>query len=363
MEVTLEADALKRALTAIKPAVGKNMPVLRGVRIDAGADGIRLVATDLDRTAVATMPAQVHTDGQVVINHAILTDAAAGAKGRTVKLTVETEGDQEKVVFAHRITRRMNTMPLEEFPRSTIDDDAYGFDTVIVDPVDLKRMAVAASNDDHRPVLTHLLFSPDGIAATDSYRLYVLGQGRTIGTYLVPKKVCERAAVEAKGEGLAVSFTDPRQGHPQVRMRAANGVDWFGRVFDGDFPNYKGLVPSSSASTATVEVGEFRQIVTEVGAITKGTLSPVRFQFLDGQFNVAATVEDVGDAEGQCHTAELTGNCEGLAVAFNPDFLLPITDWASEKIRLEFVDHLKPVVIRPTHRDDFLAVLMPVRVQ
>jgi DNA polymerase-3 subunit beta len=88
--------------------------------------------------------------------------------------------------------------------------------------------------------------------------------------------------------------------------------------------------------------------------------SPVRLTMSQGLLELRAVTLDVGEASEQLD-AEYDG--DELTVAFNPEYLvdgLEVTP--GEQVSLETVDSLKPALIRPIGSEDFLYLLMPVRV-
>ena len=88
--------------------------------------------------------------------------------------------------------------------------------------------------------------------------------------------------------------------------------------------------------------------------------TPVRVEMRSDGLELIAITQDVGEAHEQLD-AEYDG--QELTVAFNPQYLLDgVEVCGGEKITLETVDALKPAVLRSSGDDEFLYLLMPVRV-
>ena len=52
-----------------------------------------------------------------------------------------------------------------------------------------------------------------------------------------------------------------------------------------------------------------------------------------------------------------------MTVAFNPNYLIDgVEAIAGDEVTLDTLDALKPATLRPTEGDDYLYLLMPVRV-
>jgi DNA polymerase-3 subunit beta len=88
--------------------------------------------------------------------------------------------------------------------------------------------------------------------------------------------------------------------------------------------------------------------------------TPVRLHLGGETLRLVAITQDVGNA-----SEEIDATYEGIemTVAFNPDYLAAGVDAVdAEEITLSTLDPMKPAVVRPVGRDDYLYLLMPVRV-
>jgi DNA polymerase-3 subunit beta len=98
-----------------------------------------------------------------------------------------------------------------------------------------------------------------------------------------------------------------------------------------------------------------------VKLLARESTTPVRLAMSADGLELVAVTQDVGEAHEQ-----LDAKYEGseLTVAFNPDFLLQgVEVTLGDEVTIETVDALKPAVVRGTDSEDFLYLLMPVRVQ
>jgi len=140
---------------------------------------------------------------------------------------------------------------------------------------------------------------------------------------------------------------------------STGGVLLSTRLIEGDFPNYRGLIPKSQPNKATIDRDVLLDALRRVRLMAQEA-TPVRVIMRDGGLELVAITQDVGQAHEDVD-AEYTG--VELTVAFNPQYLLDGAEvCGGERITLETVDALKPAVLRAAGSDEFLYLLMPVRV-
>jgi len=131
------------------------------------------------------------------------------------------------------------------------------------------------------------------------------------------------------------------------------------RLIEGEFPNYRQLIPASHPNTLTVAREPLLEAIRRVKILAKDA-TPVRLQMGGDTLRLTAITQDVGNA-----SEELDAGYEGadLTVAFNPEYLASgVEACTADEITLSTLDSLKPAVVRGVGSDDYLYLLMPVRV-
>jgi DNA polymerase-3 subunit beta len=131
------------------------------------------------------------------------------------------------------------------------------------------------------------------------------------------------------------------------------------RLIEGEFPNYRQLIPQSHPNALTVEREALLEAIRRVKILAKDA-TPVRLQMGGDILRLTAVTQDVGNAAEELD-ASYTGS--ELTVAFNPDYLASGVEACSgESVTLSTLDALKPAVVRGVDAPDYLYLLMPVRV-
>jgi DNA polymerase-3 subunit beta len=226
----------------------------------------------------------------------------------------------------------------------------------------VRQVAKAVSRDETRPILTGVLLSIDGdsmkMVATDSYRLAVrevalpkAAEG-SIEVVVPGKAIDEVPKLASAAEAVSVGVSEN-----QVVFSFGETV-YVSRRIEGNFPNYKQLIPKERETVVTVDRGELADAVKRVSLMAQHN-APLRIKVTESTLTLSAQTQDVGEA-----TEDLMVQTEGkdVEIAFNHTFLTDGVGAAtSEQVRLEIVSPLKPGVLRPAGDEDFTYLLMPVR--
>lgn len=364
MKFRCERDDLVEALSTAARAVsgrGGMLPVLSGVRAELVGDTLTLTGSDLDLTITVGASVSGQADGITVFRDAkLLADIIRRLESGAVTVDVD---DEQARITAGRSDFSLRVAPADEYPKLTVPEG----DPVQVPGAELARalhqVCPAASTDDNRPIITGVLLSAEDeglrLVATDSYRLAVrdLAGVTALGDraqVLVPSralKEVERASAGA--ETITVRFGERDAAFEVGTTRITT------RLIEGEFPNYRGLIPASYPNRLRVGRAALLEAVGRVRQLARDA-APVRLVLKPDGLELLAVTQDVGQAH-----EELDAKYEGseLTVAFNPEYLVQGIDVTpGDEIVLETIDALKPAVLRSTEASDFLYLLMPVRV-
>lgn len=353
------ADALTTAGRAATSRTG-TLPVLSGVRLDVDDETLTVTGTDLELTIRLSVP--VHSDraGSAVVPARLVGDIVKALPAGAVEVSLN---DDEMSISAGRSQFSVRPLSLSDYP-AQVDTD--------VEPVTLQSSAVAdalrqvvraASTDDARAVLTGVLIAAedDGLkmVATDSYRLAVrdlpqssmLAAGQKV---LVPgRALAELQRILSGDAELSV-----RLGAREAVFEAG-GTRLTTRLIEGEYPNYRNLLPSSYPNLLTVGREALLEALRRVKILAQDS-TPVRLTLGGDTVQLTAITQDVGNAH-----EEIDAKYDGaeMTVAFNPDYLAAGIDAVEgDEVTLATMDPMKPAVLRGVGHDEYLYLLMPVRV-
>jgi DNA polymerase-3 subunit beta len=168
-------------------------------------------------------------------------------------------------------------------------------------------------------------------------------------------------AIQGKSQTIGVSvqnnFASFRISSDAEGGSAAGDSVVGSRFIEGEFPNYKQLIPQGYPNALTVNKDQLLEVTKRVGLLAQNNL-PVKLR-LGNELEVSAHTPDIG--EGQ-EVLDANYDGEELVIAFNPQFLHDGTSaMQSDNVVLEVADGLKPAILRGEGDQDFTYLLMPVR--
>jgi DNA polymerase-3 subunit beta len=358
-----QRDALVEAIgTALRAVTSRSvaLPVLSGLLVRTTDGAIELVGSDLELTVETTVAVEVLGEGAAVLPK-LTGDIVRSLSGEVVTIDVR-EG--EATITADRSEFRVPVLPVDDYPRlPTLDQEGVVVGGSVLAEA-LRQVVPAASRDDARPILTGVLFEsdPNGLrlVATDSYRLavrdlpgeHVLEEGKRV---LVPARALSELLRVLGTQDVTVVLAEREAQFSAGATRVTT------RLIEGEFPNYRQLLPSEYPNRLTLSKDRFIEAVRRVRLVAQGRdNTPVKLAMNADGIELTASAQDVGRAyealEAKYEGSEIT-------VAFNPEFLVDgLSAAEGSEVLLDTLDGLKPATIRAAEQDNFLYLLMPVRI-
>ena len=369
MQVTFERAKLLTELQMVSRATAVRSAIqsLSGVLLSTTDGTVALAATDTEIGLRSQLDAAVEREGSVLVPGRLLVEILRALDGESVSF--KSLGDRGEVeLTSDRARFAIRSLPIEDFPRLP-DPPGAG---VVRLPAQtfartIERVARAASRDETRPVLTGILVSVSGdtlrMVATDSYRLSVKETALEAEVSEpfeanVPARAMQelsRIIADRSPQELSVVATDN-----QI-VFALDDVIVSSRMIDGQFPNYRQLLPETYEHEVALGKGEFGSIVRRVSLMAQRN-APLRLTFENGSVTVSAQTPDVGEAS---ESLPVKFEGEQLEIGFNPQFLQDgLEGVEGDDLRLRLISALRPGLIESASGEDdgkFLYLIMPVR--
>ena len=359
MKIRLEQSQFAETVSWVLRAVHTRttLPALGGILFHASGNTLTLTGTDQDLTGQLQIEVAVDEPGSLLLPGRLLGDIAKSLTGGAVR--IETEGTQA-TISSGSANFTLRTLPLEDFPGFDAASGPSGTVAFADFAAAVHQVARAASGDEVRPVLTGILVEVEGeeatLVATDSYRLAVrklaLAGVADAMRKVIPARSFNEAARMATEGAITITLGETKAGFSTGTRTLTS------RLIDGEFPNWRNLIPTELPSKLTVQRDLFVEAIKRVGLLAHAG-APVKLHLSEGGATLSAGSQDLGDA-----TEALEAKYEGeeMTVAFNPAYL---TDGVSAISGSEAVllvrDGLKPAVLRAPDDDTFTYLVMPVR--
>ncbi len=335
---------------------------LSGVQVEAG-DGVELRATDMEVALRVPLEARVERAGTVVLPARLLLDVVRQLPAGEVSLELRaSENDVELIAGSSRF--HLRTLRAEDFPPLP----ERGGDQVVTVPAGafvetIARVSRSASRDETRPILTGILVSAARdelrMVATDSYRLSVketrleapLEDGFEAN---VPARALEELArlVPQGDESIRIGVRTNQVVFEVGRLTLSS------RLIDGQFPNYRQLLPETYEHELTLDRAELLEVVRRISLMAQKN-APLRLSFTEGEVRISAQTPDVGEAS---EPMPVPFGGEPFEIGFNPEFLVGgLESAASDDVRLKLISPLRPGLLEAADASGFLYLIMPIR--
>jgi DNA polymerase-3 subunit beta len=362
LRITVSKDDFAAKLGVVARGVSTRTAVLvlGGIQLRAEADKLHLAATDMEVSLRTSLDAQVSDEGAVVVPGRLLLDIARSLPDSDV--TIEHRPDEAVVVVtAGTATYRLHTYSAEDFPRLP-DVEAVALHGVEREALveTIARVGRSASRDESRPVLTGILvrFEPGKVvmAATDSYRLAVKetpveGTLPELEAIIPARALLELARIAGAAAEIQLGV------HENHVVFGADGTWLTTRRIDGQFPNYRQLLPEQFEHELPMPREELLEVVRRVSLMAQRN-SPLRLRFAEGELTVSAITQDVGEAR---ESLPAPFAAETLEIGFNAEFLRDgLESVESETIKFKLISPLRPAVLEGD-TDDYVYLIMPIR--
>lgn len=369
MNLYIDRDALSRGLARVQTIIerrGTN-PMLAHVLLDARADTLLMTATDLEVAFVGEISANVEARGQVAVDAANLFQIVRALPEATVHLKLSAGNRLE--IQCGRAAFKLPGHSAVDFPALPAFD---GRGIVSLREGDLRRIveqtSFAVATDDVRYGINGAFLEErvDGDAtllrmvATDGHRLAlaecpISGACSITPRMLVPRKALAvlRKLLEGDDAEIMLSFGDGA-----LHISRPGQTFWF-RMLDGEFPNYRGFLPTQHKHEITMQREALLAAVRRVAILVNDRSRAVKFAFLESELEIQLLNTDRGEVT-ESVGVELNG--EPITVGFNVRYLLDILGVMSgDLVRLSLAHLLAPCLLTDPAREDAMFVLMPMR--
>ena len=373
MKVACLQENLARGLQLVGRGVSTRttLPILSNVLLRTEGGRLKLTATNLEVGINCWVPAKVEDEGSITVPARLFTDFVNSLPPGQIELSLNVR-TKSVHIKSGPFEANLKGLDAEEFP--IIPGVPEKPTTKIAQSV-LRRMirevAFVAATDDSRPVLTGVLTTFEGgealMVAADPYRLSVrraqllFPVTEKVEIIVPAKSLLEVERILEDVDDAVEIFVTPNRSQVIFHTEAADLVS---RVIEGQFPNYKQVIPAASQTTVIVQRDELLKATRLASYFARDAANIVRFQVdpaSEAPLVVSATAAEVGDNTGRI---EATVQGQPTTIAFNSRFLQDaLASLSAPEIKLELSGPLAPGVVRVLGEEDaYLHVVMPLRI-
>ncbi len=364
MKFTCVSKNLSEAVQGVSRAVSASsaVPVLQGLLLRAEGFKLELTGYDLEIAITTAVEANVTEPGEIVMPAKLLGDMLRNLSSEEV--SIETDENLAIHIKGGVTEYDLVGMNAADFPELPAPGADLAFE---IDAAELAAMIgqtlYAVSTDDKKPAHTGELFSivPGEltIVALDGFRLAITHHPVITERELnvvVPAKTCAEVArlMGDCGEAIRVDA------NKRYIVFAGGQYVVISRLIEGDFLNYRNVVPEGFQTRVAVEVPVLEKAIESCSVIiTERLKNPLRVTF-SGEGGISISCQTpLGRSNGQV-AAEVEG--EEVEIGFNFRYLLDaLRNSGCDRVILEVSGALSPVKMLPAEGDDFMFLVLPVR--
>lgn len=362
MKLTVTQENLSRALNTVSRIASSrgSLPILSNVLLKTVNNQLLVEATNLDVAISETIGAKIKTEGSITVPARLMQDYVSSLPASTLKLEVK---DSKLNISTEHHNSTVNGTPSDDFPEMPVIDKGDRIEIAGNEfKLALQQVLFAASSDEARPVLTGLyLHSNEGklyAVATDSYRLAeksITKIDKDV-SLLIPASSLQDVLRVMRDDNTQVSIQYDEQ---QARF-SVGSVELITRLIEGNYPDYRRLLPKSSETTASLKLSDLQEI-TKVSSLFAREAAGGVTVTIDEE-NQDVSIRSIASQVGE-NTATADAKVEGEAViTMNSRYILDaLSAFDGESVQLNVNGKLDPCLLTDPDNDDYLHVVMPVK--
>ncbi len=368
MKFTCTQENLNKGLGIVSHIANRNitLPILNNVAIKAEGGFISLSTTNLEIGITATVRGKIDKPGRFTVQARLMADYVNLLTKDNVE--VELNGDVLNLNCGNHKTS-IKGVSSEDFPTiPEMDSEA----TVTLKTAELKRalaqVIFAVSVDETRPEISGVLFNFNGkvltIVGTDSYRLAekkltVTSDLTAAKSLIIPLRTLQEVYRILSDDGSAE--INILLNSNQILFKIAGEVELTSRLVEGQYPDYRQIIPGDCRTKAKVKTGELTRVIKSASLFCKPGINDVKLKFdlTKGELVVSSLNSAVGE---NVATVEVEGSGDNNEAVFNYRYLLDgLNNLDSPEVSVELVSDSAPGILRPVKDGDYLYIIMPIR--
>jgi DNA polymerase III subunit beta len=375
MKISCTQENLNQGLTVVGHIASKNanLPILSNILIRVEDKLLTLSSTNLEIGATIQIRSKVEQEGEFSVDARLLSDYISFLPKERVD--IELDEDTLKLICDKQKTK-IKGQSSAEFPLIPKIEKNNPY---IISSKDLKQaiseVVFAVSNSEARPEISgvYVGFGADGIvlAATDSYRLaekkikLIDGKNEQEKQIIVPVKTLQEVSrilgvfkedVSLDNvENIEIYISDN-----QI-MFSYNNVDLISRLIEGQYPDYKQIIPESSKTKLKLNTKELIKAIKSSSLFTKSGINDVKLEFKNETKEVILTSSSSQTGEN-ISKVDVEINGDDVDMILNYRYLLDgLQNISTENVILETNDSSSPCVVKPDGNKNYIYIVMPIK--
>ena len=362
MKLQVTQENLAKALGTVARVANTRgtLPILANVLLKTVDNRLSISATNLDIAITHYIGSKIDKNGAITVPARLMQDFVSSLPDSVLKLELT---DHKLSIVTDKYQSVINGIMADDFPAMPAITGGIKWKVPAREfKKTLSQVVIAASSDDTRPVLTgiyfHLRAGEIVAVATDSYRLAEnrLGKNKQTVNFLVPASAVSDTLRIISDSDKEVTITHDDQ---QVSFETGD-VTLVARLIEGNYPDYRKLIPTKFATTAKMKRADFANI-TKVSSLfareSAGSIT-IKADKDEKQVSINAIASQLGENTATA-AALVTGSGE---VTLNSRYLIEALGvLTGDEVEFCFNGKLEPCILRSSSEPGYTHLIMPLR--
>jgi len=365
MKLKVTQENLNKALAVVsRVAVSRTptLPILANILIKAEKNLITVASTNLEIATTVRVAGKVTEPGSITVPARLISEFVANLPDETIDMELN---NQSLIIKSKQYKSTINGIAADEFPSlPTISKQTHLTVPALQLKNALSQTVFAASSDEARQVLTGVLMTViDGelyLVATDSYRLAekkITKNNQEIRVLIPSSAMNDLARIIHDGVGDVDIYVDESQ-----VLFVCGDIELISRLIDGNFPDYKQLIPSKGEVTITINKEDFINITKVSSLFARESAGSITLDVSEEkqEVSIRSIASQVGDNTSKA-TAKVKGEGE---ITLNSRYLLDaLNAFKASSITMYFTGKTSPCVLMSADakQQDYQHIVMPLR--
>ncbi len=365
MELIVTQEKLNKALAAVSriASTKTQLPILSNILLRTDGNRLLVAGTNLEIAITQYIGAKIIKPGSITIPARLMSDFISSLPKESVELKVVNDNLHIK---SGSYTSIINGFIADEFPElPTINEKSSIQYTINVEDFkqSVSQTIITSGSDTSRPVLTGVYWhSYEGqlyLAATDGYRLSErkLMETKSEVSAIIPNQTLQEVLrnISDDAEQIDILFDET-----QVRFRI-NELEIISRLIDGNFPDYRQLLPKTTETTIIINKPDFIRITKIAGLFARESGGSVTLT-ADKEKNILS-IHSIASQMGE-NTSETTANVSADGqITLNSRYLseaLSVID--NDEVEFSFSGKIAPCLLKSTKENtNYYHIIMPLK--
>lgn len=371
MEFIIKKEDLFNGIKIVERATAMKglQPVLANILIETvDKSSLKLTATDLDMTVIATVQAQIKEEGKITLPSKKLSDIVSRLSDNLIEFKLTSENIVN--ITCKNTKFDIVGISASEFPQiieqiSLSDENAINIDLKPFTKA-IKQAGFAAAGYESNNLLSGVVCDISEnileMASTDGNRLArirekIENKGKT-GQFIIPSKTLQEfikmsAFIEEDSVKILTDKT-------KLIIKSENTMI-ISRLMEGQYPKYNQLIPQESPKEAKVNISQLISSLERVAIMVNERTSIIKFEFKENKLILTADTPDSGTAEDEF---DVDYAFEELKIAFNYRYVLDsLKNMETTEVKIGLNTTLSATVLKPNNEEDYVCLIMPVQIR